>query len=203
MRRVFQSRTTVVAVLGAVAVVVVVVAVIVATSGGSTSGSASTVLSPVDSVLNPGYAKSIGFPKTLQAAKKTTVSAQKGCTDSVEAVYEDALGKTGLISDVLNCASPASASTALASARKQVEVDRSLKVPKGLGSSAFATSSNAPEYLMVWQAGSRVAITALDVDVAASSSTSTSSTVAPHPLTQAQEQTLGDAALQQNSLYHS
>jgi hypothetical protein len=74
-------------------------------------------------------------------------------------------------------------------------------VPKALGASAFATSSNAPEYLMIWQAGSKVAITAIDVDVKAS--TTTSSTVASPRLTQSQLTTLGVAAVQQNSLYHS
>ena len=54
---------------------------------------------------------------------------------------------------------------ALAVARKHVTLDSSVAIPKQLGTGAFATDSNAPEYLLVWQAGSRVAITAIDVDV--------------------------------------
>jgi hypothetical protein len=182
-------------------VVGVVAGVIVGTTGGSgsTGGSGGTGSASTGSVLGPVFATSIGFPKTLQAAKKTAVTAEKGCHDSVEAVYEDAVGQTGLISSVLDCTSVGSASSALAVARKQIPVDASLTVPKALGTSAFASSSSAPEYLMVWQAGPRVAITALDVDVKASSSTST--TTVSHALTQAQEAKLGNAAVQQNALY--
>ena len=50
---------------------------------------------------------------------------------------------------------------------------------------------------MVWQAGNRVAITAIDVDITA---TSTSASGSP-ALTPAQGTTLGNAAVQQNSLY--
>ena len=77
-------------------------------------------------------------------------------------------------------------------------MDTSLPVPKELGPTGFATSSHAPEYLMVWQAGNRVAITAIDVDITASSSSSTSQSPA---LTPSQGTTLGNAAVRQNSLY--
>jgi hypothetical protein len=196
MSTISWPRTRVVAVIGGAAIVVlVVVGLILATNRNSQS----TALTPAASVLSPSYARSAGFPKTLQTAKKTSVTDEKGCTNSVEAVYEDTEGQTGLISDVLNCKSVASASTALAAARKQVATDRSMTVPKELGTSAFASASNAPEYLVVWQAGTRVAITAIDVDIAASANTS--STAASHPLTKSQGTTLGHAALEQNSLY--
>ena len=116
----------------------------------------------------------------------------------MEAVYENTGSKTGLISDVLNCGSKASASAALTMARKQVKLDPSVAVPKELGAAGFATSSHAPEYLMVWQAGNRVAITAIDVDIASSSSSSASQSPA---LTPSQGTTLGNAAVRQNSLY--
>ena len=48
-------------------------------------------------VIGAAYATSVGFPKTVQAAKSTKVTTQKGCTSSIEAVYEDATGKTGLV----------------------------------------------------------------------------------------------------------
>jgi hypothetical protein len=72
----------------------------------------------------------------------------------------------------------------------------SLPVPKELGSTAFSTKSEGSEYLVVWQAGNNVAITALDVDVRATSTTTTFP-----PLTAAQGQTLTKAAVKQNSLY--
>jgi hypothetical protein len=199
-----RTRRRVLAISGVVLVVVVAVLVIVLVSGGSpkttTAGtSADTTASPGTLVIAPVDAKGLGFATTVQKAKKTPVKDQKGCTDSVEAVYEDSASKTGLVSDVLICQSTAAASTALATARKEVTVDSSLQTPPGLGSEAFATASNAPEYLMVWRAGTKVAITAIDLDVNASS---TSTTVAsPPPLTAAQEATLKQAALHQNSLY--
>ena len=49
----------------------------------------------------------------------------------------------------------------LAGVRKEVTVDPTVAPPKALGSSAFATATNAPEYLMVWQSGTRVAITVI------------------------------------------
>jgi hypothetical protein len=199
MSRVTWSRTKLGMAVGGVAVIVAVVVVLIVTSGGSSTSPTTTSLAASASVLNPSYARSVGFPKTVQAAKKSSVTDQKGCSSSVEAVYEDSGAKTGLISDVLNCKSAASAASALATARKHVAIDSSVTVPKELGASAFATASNAPEYLVVWQAGNRVAITAIDVNVAASSSTS--STVASAPLTQTQADTLGHAAVQQNSLY--
>ena len=74
--------------------------------------------------------------------------------------------------------------------------------PKKLGSTAFVTATDAPEYLIAWIAGSKVAITAIDVNIAASSSSSTSTSVPPTPLTTAQMKTLSAAALKQNSLYN-
>jgi hypothetical protein len=160
--------------------------------------SSTSSLTPAASVLDAGYAKSIGFPKTLQAAKKTKVTTQKGCTDSVESVYEDAGAKTGLLADVLNCNSEGSAAVALAAARKQVTVDRLVQVPSELGKTAFATASDAPEYLIAWQVGTRLVFTAIDVDLKASLGTGTGKSL--KTLTVAQKKTLAQAAVDQNSL---
>lgn len=162
-------------------------------------GLAGATPSVGSTVLSPSFAKSIGFSKTVQPAKQTKVTTQKGCTASVEAVYEDAGGKTGLVSETLQCNSVSAATKALTSARKQVKVDTSFKAPKKLGSTAFVTATDAPEYLIAWVNGARVAITAVDVNIA---STATSTTVASSPLTAAQMKTLSTAALKQNSLYH-
>ncbi len=175
---------------------------LVATGCSSSSTSSTTTTTPASSsslasqVIGAAYANSVGFPKTVQVAKSTKVTSQNGCTSSIEAVYEDAAGKTGLVSDVLNCTSDATAKAALAAARKHVTPDPSITVPKGLGSPSFATSSNAPEYLVVWQPHDRVGITAIDVDTAATSASTTA-----YPITAAQTQTLVNAALHQNSLY--
>lgn len=179
-------------------VIVIAIAAVVAAVLATTGSSPVTPLSPAASVLGAEYAKSIGFPKTVQAAKTSKSTQEKGCSITVEAVFENTADKTGLVSDVLECTTTGSATNALAAVRRQITVDRSLAPPKALGSSAFATATSAPEYLMVWQSGTRVAITAIDVDVTATSSTPSTAT----PLTTAQIRTLGQAALHQDSLYN-
>jgi len=176
------------------------VAIMLAGCSSSTATTATTVPSTLPAtavVLDAAYARSVGFPNTVKAAKESSVTGQNGCTSSVVAVYENTGTKTGLISDVLICGSTGSATAALAVARRAVKVDPSLPVPKGLGATAFGTSSHAPEYLLVWQAANRVAITAIDVDTTASST----STSRPPALTPSQSTTLGNAAIRQNSLY--
>ena len=155
-------------------------------------------------VLNSAYAKSVGYPKTVQAATRRAVTNEKGCSTSIEAVYEDAAGKTGLISDLLKCNSPASAANVLATFRKSTRVATSIGVPAQLGTTAFATASSAPEYLVAWQVGSGVALSAVDVDIAASSSSSKSSSgsATSKSINRGQVKVLTDAAVQQDSLYH-
>jgi hypothetical protein len=178
-----------------VAVVSILATACSSSSSSSTSTTASTATS---SVLTPSYAKNAGFPKTLDAAKKSAVTSQKGCLSTTGAVYEDSAKQTALISSILNCDSAASASTAFSAIQKHYAADTAIAVPKDLGTSAFATASIAPQYLMVWKTGSKVAITAVDVNLAASSTTS--STVASPPITTAQEMTLYQAADAQNAL---
>jgi hypothetical protein len=174
---------------------------VLATACGSSTAAPPTSTAPTgaSSVLTPAYAKSAGFPKTLSAAKKSAVTSERGCSSSVGAVYEDSGKQKALITSVLNCNSVASATTAFTTIKKHYGADAAVAVPKALGTSAFATASIAPQYLMVWQKGSKVAITAVDVNLAASKTT-TSSTVASPPLTQADADTLGRAAEAQNAL---
>jgi hypothetical protein len=169
---------------------------ILATDCSSSSGVPTPT--PTGTILTPTYARSAGFPQTVNAAKKSTVTSQKGCSSSVGAVYEDSVKQTALISDVLNCDSAASASAAFSAIRKHYGADAAIAVPTGLGRSAFATASIAPEYLMVWRRDNKVAITAVDVNITASGTTS--STVASPPITAAQEMTLYRAAEAQNAL---
>ncbi len=167
------------------------------TSSASTSTS-TTAPSTASGVLTATYAKDAGFPKTLTAAKRSAVTSQKGCSSSVGAVYEDAAKQTALITSVLSCDSAAAASTAFTTIKTHYGADATLAVPPSLGTNAFATARIAPQYLLVWQNGSKVAITAVDVNLAASKTTT--STVASPPLTKAQESTLDQAAEAQNAL---
>jgi hypothetical protein len=183
--------------IGAWCAVICVAGVSILAAACSTP-SATPTSTPTAIVLSPTYASSAGFPKTLNAAKTSTVTSQKGCLSTVGAVYTDSVKQTALISSILNCDSAASASTAFSTIQKHYGADKAIAVPKALGTSAFATASIAPQYLMVWQTGSKVAITAIDVNLAASSTTS--STVASPPITTAQEATLYRAAEAQNAL---
>lgn len=165
--------------------------------GGSTSPSRSTTTA---SVLDAAYAKRVGFPKTVQSAKKTKVTTQKGCTETIESVYEDAAAKKALLSEVLVCKSNTLAAASLAAARKVSTVDKTVLVPKELGKTAFATNSEAPEYIIAWQVGSRLVFTAIDVNVSASSTAATSSPSVT--LTASQRKVLTAAAIRQNSILH-
>jgi len=184
-----------------VALLIATVVIIVAIVGGLTLGgvhtSPNTTLSPTASVLSPAYARSVGFSKTYRAATKQAVTTEKGCSTTVEAIYEDSARKTGLISSLLKCKSAAAASAVLASFRKQVRIDSAIKIPSQLGQSALATASNAPEYLMAWQVGSGVALLAVDTDIAASSKSVTAT-----PISKSQTKVLVDSAVEQNSLYN-
>ena len=125
--------------------------------------------------------------------------ARRDARIQLQSVYEDLSNQTALISEVLNCKTSADATASLVSGRKEVQIDTSFRIPKELGTSAFATATEKPEYLLVWTVGTKLAIVGLDVSVTASSSTS--STVPSKPITKTQQETLIEAALKQNSLY--
>jgi hypothetical protein len=148
-------------------------------------------------VIGPKAARALGFPTTLRAAKQSKATGVKGCTTAVDAVYLDATKQTGLVSEVVNCTSSTAASGAMATVRKRLTSDRSIPVPNALGTGAFATSVEAPQYLLVWRTGSHLGFTAFDTDVPATTSTSTSSTAVLPPITTTQEALLGRAALAQ------
>jgi hypothetical protein len=77
-------------------------AVLPGTAGATTPASAL--------VLNASYAKALGFSHVVQAPKSVKVTSQKGCTASIESIYEDATGKTGLVSETLVCSTKKAAS---------------------------------------------------------------------------------------------
>jgi hypothetical protein len=163
----------------------------------TTASSGAQVAQASPFVLSPSYAKSVGFPKVREAAKETSVTTERGCSASDEVVYQDALKQVALISDALHCNTSAAASSVLAAVRNQLVVDAAIHVPKALGGMAFATAANAPQYMVIWRAGTQVAITAIDVDL-----TATKATTPLKQLTAGQETTLLSAAVRQNSLYH-
>ncbi len=99
---------------------VIAIAAVGLTACGSAGSSAVAPLSPAASVLDAGYAKTIGFSKTIQAAKSTAETSQKGCSKTIESVFENAAAKTGLVSDVLVCGTAGSATNR---ARSRAQAD--------------------------------------------------------------------------------
>ncbi|MGO9029543.1 MAG: hypothetical protein ACLQOZ_13040 [Acidimicrobiales bacterium] len=152
-------------------------------------------------VLNPAYAKKIGFPTTAVAAKASSGTDEKNCPKSAESEYFNAATNAGLVSESLVCKTSAAALTAFKQAKTEAAADTSITLPRSLGSSAFATASEAPQYTVVWQHGSKVGVTAIDIDVSASASTESSTTVPSTPLTAAQAKVLVAAAVAQNTLF--
>lgn len=147
-------------------------------------------------VIGPKAAHALGFPTTLRAAKQSKATGVKGCTTAVDAVYLDTTKQTGLVSEVVNCTSSTAASAAMATVHKRLTSDRSIPVPKALGSGAFATSVEAPQYLLVWRTGSHLGFTAFDTDVPATTSSTSTTAVLP-AITATQKVLLGKAAVAQ------
>jgi hypothetical protein len=177
--------------------VAVVTMVVVGWLAVTAESSGGQVAHASNDILSPSYAKSIGFPNVREAAKETAVTTEKGCSASNEVVYQDTSKQVGLISDALRCSTSAAASSVLAEVRNQLVVDAAIHVPSSLGGQAFATAANAPQYMVIWRAGTRVAITAIDVDLAARKKTDPLK-----PLTEQEEGILLRAAVRQSSLYH-
>ncbi len=146
-------------------------------------------------VIGPKAAHALGFPTTLRAAKESKATGVKGCSSAVDAVYLDATRQTGLVSEVVNCSTSTAATGAMATVRKRLTSDRAITVPRSLGTGAFATSVEAPQYLLVWRTGSHLGFTAFDTDVPAT--TSTSSTAVLPPITATQKALLDRAAVTQ------
>jgi hypothetical protein len=151
-------------------------------------------------VLTAAYAKKVGFPTTAIAAKTSTNTGEKNCGSSAESAYANSTTNSGIVSETLICKTAAAANAAYQQAKKQSKTDASIKLPKSLGTAAFATAVQAPQYTVVWQRGTKVGVTAIDTNVSASS-TESSTTVPATPLTAAQSRILVAAAVAQNALY--
>jgi len=150
-------------------------------------------------VLGTAAAKKLGFPVVVDTPRSRTTT-QQHCTKGAEALYESANGQTGLVSDLLVCSSPSAATAAIVTVRHKGTSDAAIPLPRALGKDAFATGTDAPEYLIIWQHGDKVGLTALDTDVPASDPESASADVAPPAITPAQIKVLVRSAVAQNAL---
>jgi hypothetical protein len=138
-----------------------------------------------------------GFPKVAEKASTTSKTGVKNCPDGGQEAFESASGQTGLVSEVVACATSKAAQTLLSGTRSATSAT-STTPPKSLGSTAMERSGGGSTYAIYWRRGTTVAVVALNTDVPASSSSSTSTTVAAPPITSAQQQLLSSAAVQQD-----
>jgi hypothetical protein len=179
------------------------VAGLVALSFGALSAVVPAVASAstpaTNNVIKAAYAKKLGFSKVVVAPKSSSNTGEKHCTNSAESLYESSDGKVGIVSEALICSSPSTAAAALKEARGEATADKTISLPKTLGKTAFATSSQAPQYTVIWQHGSKVGVAAIDTDVPASASESTEAGTFP-PITKAQTKLLTALATYQNGL---
>jgi hypothetical protein len=160
---------------------------------------ASATTPATNNVVKAAYAKKLGFAKVVVAPKSSTKTEEKNCGNSAEAIYESTNGQVGMISEALICSTPAAAATALKQARSEATPDTTIAVPKALGSTAFGTSTEAPQYTVVWQHGSKVGVAAIDTDIPASASETPEAGSYP-PITAAQTKMLTALAVYQNGL---
>ncbi|HEX4245857.1 MAG TPA: hypothetical protein VHY77_09835 [Acidimicrobiales bacterium] len=134
-----------------------------------------------------------------QKATGTSKTGQAGCPKAAQVAYEDSAGQTALAPEILACTSNKFAAAALTKVRKSVTPMTTQTPPKVLGSSAFEVSTGPSTYAIAWQRGSYLGIVQFYGNVPATSSTSTTTTPTPTPITDAQQKTLSNASVAQNT----
>jgi cyclophilin family peptidyl-prolyl cis-trans isomerase len=105
-----------------------------------------------------------------------------------------------MVSEVLYCKTTAGASALLQNSKSSGKVQSGLSAPKALGSSAVELVDAGSTYLVIWQRDAALELIALSTDLPANSTTSTTSGTTV-PITAQEQQTLTNAALQQNARF--
>jgi hypothetical protein len=185
-----KSRRAVPAV--AVALVVVLSALGELTAGASTP----SMKSLAKDLMTSAYAKTAGFTQVAEKVSTTAKTGVKSCPDGAQEAFEDTANQTGVIAEVLVCATKKAATALLTSVK--AEGGTSSSPPKQLGSSAVELSTSGPVYTIYWQQGDVFAFVGLETQIPASSSSSTTTTTAPAPpITAAEQKVLSGAAVNQ------
>ena len=158
---------------------------------------------PSTNVLVPvSAAKAAGFTKAVTAPTTSTDTSVTGCPDGAQEEYANASGTSGLLSEVLYCATAADAAELLQGIAAQSKAEAGQKPPKTLGSTAVERLGSGSTYLIAWQHGTAFELTGLSEDLSASSTTSTTEATTV-PLTAHDQQVLANAATQQNARFES
>ena len=172
------------------------VAVPAATGMTATQKPSTSVLVPVS------VAKAAGFTKEVTAPTTSTDTSVSGCPDGAQEEYANVSGTSGLLSEVLYCATAADAAELLQGIAAQSKAEAGRKPPKTLGSTAVERLGSDSTYLIAWQHGTAFELTGLSEDLSASSTTSTTEATTV-PLTANDQQVLANAASQQNARFES
>jgi len=165
-------------------------------AGASQSSVASA---PAKGLLTAGQAKALGFTKTATKVQTSNNTGVTGCSKGAQVAFENSAKKTGLISEVLVCKTPAVATALIGKEKKAGTALASVKPPKALGTSAIERVAQASTYVMYWHQGRIIELLALDGNIAATSSSSTTTSVPAVPPTAAQQAALVKAAIEQNA----
>ncbi len=177
----------------AVAIVTLIGAGVV---GGVAAGASTpSAKSLAKDLLTAAYAKKAGFSDVIEKASTTDKTGLTSCPDGGREAFEDVSTRSGLVSEVLVCATKAAAAALLTEARK--EGSATATPPKQFGSSVAERRSDGPEYALYWQRGDVFEFVGLETDISASSSSSTTTTIPAPPITAAEQKILSGAALSQ------
>jgi hypothetical protein len=178
---------------------VVAVGLLLGAAGGpaAAEGAPSSLLRDL---LPATSAHALGFPKVSSPPAALTKTGVNGCPSGAREAFEDAAGRTGVVSEVIACRTEGAGQQLLASAKKSGRVVKGFAVPSPLGPTAFVRAGTNSTYVIFWQRGDVVELTSLDTHVTSGSSTSGAST---HPLdvppTAQQRGVLATVASEQNA----
>lgn len=181
--------------LPAVAVALVMVLTGVGAIGAGASTSAKSL---AKDLLTTSYAKNAGFTEVAEKPSTSSKTGVKSCPDGAQEAFEDGSNKTGVVAEVLVCATKKAAAALLTGVA--AEGSKSASPPKQLGSAAIERSSNGPVYTTYWQHGDIFEFVGLETQIPASSTSSTTTTTAPvpaPPITAAEQKILSNAAVSQ------
>ncbi len=153
----------------------------------------------VKDLLPAAYAKKAGFTKTVEKATTTSKTGEKSCPNGAQEAFEDAAGQTGVVAEVVACATTQAAATLL-SGVKEGTSSASSPPPTRLGSTAIERISSGSTYAIYWRRGQLLELVGLATNLATSGSSTTSTSAPTPPIDPAQQKVLSAAALAQDAL---
>jgi len=149
-------------------------------------------------LLPASFAKTTGFTAVVEKVTTSSKTGQKNCPNGAQEAFEDASGRTGVVSEVVACTS---AQTAAALLQKVVAstTSSSLVPPKRLGASAYERNSGGSTYSIYWRRGATLELVGLTTDVSASTGSTSGTTTPAVPISSRQQTVLSNAAVKQDA----